>query len=345
MPSPLKYTTTSDGYSIAYSVRGNGPSLLLMPCMVEGDIAKEFEISAFRSMHGPLVARFKVIQYDGRGTGSSTRGIGPAHSMLDTMVDLEAVTDAAGATSMVLVAETFSCYTAMRFAGKFPDRLQALILVNPAPLRGEPLMNSWRDLYTGSWTQFIEAFLSTGTQGGVEMRDLLATAVTQADFIAIADGALGYSIEDVIPSVAVPTLVLASRNYVNPLYMPAASEIAGGVCNGRLVQFDGTKNADFMMTANGTVPRGVQTILDFLDELGIGEAAVTNGATASSAGLSSREVEILKLIAAGKRNREIARDLVISDSTVAKHVSSILAKTEAGNRAEATTFAHTHHLV
>ena len=61
--------------------------------------------------------------------------------------------------------------------------------------------------------------------------------------------------------------------------------------------------------------------------------------------LTHRQVEILKLIAAGKRNREIARDLVISDSTVAKHVSSILAKTDSGNRAEATTFAHTHHLV
>ena len=54
--------------------------------------------------------------------------------------------------------------------------------------------------------------------------------------------------------MTVPTLVLASRTYLNPLYMPAASEVASGVRNGRLVQFDGTKNADFMMTTDGTVP-------------------------------------------------------------------------------------------
>jgi len=344
MPSPLKYTTTSDGYNIAYSVRGTGAPLLLMPCILQGDIAKLRELPPHRSQYDPLAAHFKLIQYDARGTGSSTRGIGPDHSMLDTLVDLEAVADATGATSFALVADNFSCYTAMRFAEKYPERVAALVMVNPSPLRGEVLMPSWRDFYTNSWPIFIETFVSTGTPGGDGLRDVLASSVTQADFIAIADGGVGHAIEDVIPSVTVPTLVLASRNYLNPLYMPAASEIASGVRNGRLIQFDGTKNADFMMTTDGSTPGGVQAILDFLDELGVGDPSVTNGAT-SAVGLSSREVEILKLIAAGKRNREIARDLVISDSTVAKHVSSILAKTDSGNRAEATTFAHTHHLV
>jgi len=344
MPSPLKYTTTSDGYNIAYSVRGRGTALLLTPCILQGDIAKLRELRPNCSLYDPLAAQFKLIQYDARGTGSSTRGIGPDHSMLDTLVDLEAVADAAEAISFVLVADNFSCYTAMRFAERYPERLKALIMVNPSPLRGDVLMPSWRDFYMNSWPTFIEAFVSTGTPGGDDMRDVLATSVTQADFIALADGGVGHAIEDVIPSVSVPTLVLASRNYLNPLYMPAASEIASGVRNGRLLYFDGTKNADFMMTTDGSVPSGVLAILDFLDELGVGEPAHTNGATAGSAGLSSREVEILRLIAAGKRNREIARDLVISDSTVAKHVSSILSKTDSGNRAEATAYAKDHRI-
>jgi DNA-binding CsgD family transcriptional regulator len=252
--------------------------------------------------------------------------------------------DAAGATSFVVLAHNWSCYTAMRFAEKYPERLKALIMVNPSPMRGDVLMPAWRDFYTNSWPTFIEAFVSTGTPGGDDMRDVLATSVTQADFIALADGGVGHAIEDVIPAVTVPTLVLASRNYLNPLYMQAASEIASGVRNGRLVQFDGTKNSDFMMTTDGSIPAGLQMILDFLADLGIGEDE-TEPASHSECGLSSREVEVLRLIAAGRRNREIARDLVISDSTVAKHVSSILSKTDSGNRAEATTFAHTHHLV
>lgn len=57
------------------------------------------------------------------------------------------------------------------------------------------------------------------------------------------------------------------------------------------------------------------------------------------AGLSQREVEVLRLIAAGKSNREIAEELFISLNTVANHVRNILAKTATANRAEAAAFA------
>jgi len=63
------------------------------------------------------------------------------------------------------------------------------------------------------------------------------------------------------------------------------------------------------------------------------------------AGLSAREVEVLGLIAAGKSNREIAEALVISPNTVIRHVSNILTKTGAANRAEAAVFASRHGLL
>ncbi len=62
------------------------------------------------------------------------------------------------------------------------------------------------------------------------------------------------------------------------------------------------------------------------------------------AALSPREVEVLRLVAAGKRNHEIAETLHISYSTVAKHVSAIFDKTGCENRAAATTFAFQHGL-
>jgi DNA-binding CsgD family transcriptional regulator len=62
------------------------------------------------------------------------------------------------------------------------------------------------------------------------------------------------------------------------------------------------------------------------------------------AGLSEREVEVLRLIAAGKSNREIAGELVISSNTVANHVTSIFNKTGAANRAEAAAYATRHGL-
>jgi ATP/maltotriose-dependent transcriptional regulator MalT len=62
------------------------------------------------------------------------------------------------------------------------------------------------------------------------------------------------------------------------------------------------------------------------------------------AGLTTREVEVLRLIVAGKSNRQIAEALVLSQRTVANHLAHILNKTGTDNRAAATAFAIRHGL-
>jgi DNA-binding NarL/FixJ family response regulator len=62
-------------------------------------------------------------------------------------------------------------------------------------------------------------------------------------------------------------------------------------------------------------------------------------APAWPAGLTGREVEVLRLIAAGRSNRAIAQALFISPNTVLRHVSNIFAKTGVANRAEAAAYA------
>jgi DNA-binding CsgD family transcriptional regulator len=57
------------------------------------------------------------------------------------------------------------------------------------------------------------------------------------------------------------------------------------------------------------------------------------------AGLSAREVEVLRLVTEGKSNRQIAEELVLSEKTVANHLARIFAKTGADNRAAAVAFA------
>ena len=61
--------------------------------------------------------------------------------------------------------------------------------------------------------------------------------------------------------------------------------------------------------------------------------------------LSGREVEILKLLATGKHNIEIAKELFISPHTVRNHISNILAKLQISNRIEATAFAIRNRMV
>ncbi len=63
------------------------------------------------------------------------------------------------------------------------------------------------------------------------------------------------------------------------------------------------------------------------------------------AGLSAREVEVLRLVAVGRTNREIAAALFLSEHTIRAHVRSILTKTGAENRTAASVFARDHGLV
>jgi DNA-binding CsgD family transcriptional regulator len=62
-------------------------------------------------------------------------------------------------------------------------------------------------------------------------------------------------------------------------------------------------------------------------------------------GLTQREVEVLRLIAQGRNNPEIAQELVVSIRTVTTHVSNIFSKVKAANRAAAATYAIRHGLV
>jgi DNA-binding CsgD family transcriptional regulator len=76
-----------------------------------------------------------------------------------------------------------------------------------------------------------------------------------------------------------------------------------------------------------------------LDCVGIG------GREPHPAGLTEREVEVLRLVAKGGTNKEIASELRISVKTVHTHLANIFVKCEVGNRTEAAAFATKHSLV
>ncbi|GAA4408527.1 response regulator transcription factor [Fodinibacter luteus] len=61
--------------------------------------------------------------------------------------------------------------------------------------------------------------------------------------------------------------------------------------------------------------------------------------------LTDREVEVLRLVARGRANREIADQLVISENTVKNHVRNILEKLHLHSRVEAAVYAHRQHLL
>jgi DNA-binding CsgD family transcriptional regulator len=74
-------------------------------------------------------------------------------------------------------------------------------------------------------------------------------------------------------------------------------------------------------------------------------AALLATSLARPGGLSQREVEVLRLVAAGRSNRSIAAALALSEHTVARHLNNIFAKLGVSSRAAATAYAFTHELV
>ncbi len=75
-----------------------------------------------------------------------------------------------------------------------------------------------------------------------------------------------------------------------------------------------------------------QAVIDFVDQL-------PDEGESGADGLTDRELQVLRLVTRGKRNREIAAELAIATNTVDRHVNRILKKTGAANRAEAAAYA------
>jgi len=75
------------------------------------------------------------------------------------------------------------------------------------------------------------------------------------------------------------------------------------------------------------------------------QALSSPAASQAAGGLTAREVQVLALVATGKSNREIAAELVISERTVARHMSNIFTKLNVSSRTAASAFAFEHDLV
>ncbi|MFD0852114.1 response regulator transcription factor, partial [Actinomadura adrarensis] len=89
---------------------------------------------------------------------------------------------------------------------------------------------------------------------------------------------------------------------------------------------------------------GAAPLLKALHTLGARARLDTPSREPASHGLTSRELEVLKLVAEGRNNKEIAATLFISPKTASVHVSNILAKLNVTSRTQAAAKAHTDNL-
>jgi DNA-binding CsgD family transcriptional regulator len=349
---PVQYVTTSDGYDIAYSVAGEGTPLLLPPYIhshVQLNWQNDLVIARRTRVLRKLTRRARVITFDNRGQGLSSRGLPGNSTLTDFDLDTEAVAGRIEDKTFVFIACARSSHLAVRYIVKHPERVTALVLISAqrsmldsTALGLAPPSGLFDLLPTQNWEFFLQTQVMPGLSPE-EVRtatEMLKQTANPGDYRITWDTWRQSDISDLLPRVRVPTLVLHARDF--PFLKPEeATRLAALIPNAQLAMVDGY---DIMGDADQTVG-AIEAFLADLPSSGESRNAQAVALSPAPSNLSERELEVLRLVAHGKSNPEIAKELFITRSTIQHHVSSILNKTGTQNRTEAVAYAKDHGIV
>ena len=293
MEPRIQYARTSDGVSIAYATLGEGRPIVFSP-RVFGDIHLYTNVDYRPPYIGPLVERgWRVIFYDGRGTGSSQRDA-TGGDLNRRILDLEAVVEAVGSDRFALCGVASGGPAAIVYSVQRPERVSHLVLVNTFAHGAEyfesiPSVRVSRDLrhiaedqwefYTLALANALNAFSDTETA-----RRLAATiraGVSPRAWIAQRDALEQIDVVDTLRSIAVPTLVVHDRADTIGDFSMLASKLASRIPSARFVATDDFARAadEFMRegeappTKEEQLPSGTAIILfaDIADSTGLTE--------------------------------------------------------------------------
>jgi DNA-binding CsgD family transcriptional regulator/pimeloyl-ACP methyl ester carboxylesterase len=341
---------TRDGVTIAYQSVGDGPAFVHTPPWPFGNLAIHWENPLLRSYFEALGKNRRFVIYDGRGAGLSQREV-TDFSIDAQVLDLEAVVDRLKLQRFALFAFGHAGPAMIAYAARNPERLSHLILwcsYARAPGFGEDprsqaawaMMEDKWDLYT-----HLEGYRYSGWVGGPVAEwytSFIRASVDPPGLSAAFKAIRGIDATGLLPEIQVPTLVITrpeahkgmlAEGEGSPMAsLELSQELAARIPNAELVILEG----DHINPFEGDIGAFLRAIDTFLER--------TPAAGGYPDGLTPREVEVLRLVAAGRSNREIAEGLVLSERTVARHVTNIYGKTNAGSRAEATAYALRHGL-
>jgi DNA-binding CsgD family transcriptional regulator len=196
----------------------------------------------------------------------------------------------------------------------------------------EPTKRSLIEFTRSNWRLAAQMFAglfdphASGDEIAVYTRMQRAAATAEAAAIFL-DLDLGADLRDVLPQVTVPALVLHRRGD-RTVPIGRGRELASLLPNARFVPLTGDAHVPWRDDQRELF----RALAGFLH----GEATPElDGASP----LTSRETEVLRLVATGMSNREIASTLVLSEHTVHRHIANILRKLAQSTRAGAATQA------
>jgi pimeloyl-ACP methyl ester carboxylesterase/DNA-binding CsgD family transcriptional regulator len=352
----IHFCKAADGVRIAYASVGSGPVLVKAPNWLT-HLEYEWQSPVWRHWWQDLAQDHTVIRFDQRGSGLSEWDVDD-WSFEARVLDLEAVVADAGADEFALLGISQGASVAIEYAVRHPEKVTHLVLVGGFARgrlkRGVPrdvqdayltlIRQEWgkdnpayRQMFTGT---FMPEATPEQTRWFNELQRI-STSATNAARIFEASGQV--DVMDRLPLVCVPTLVLHARGDER-IDFEHGSLLARLIPGAHFVPLDSRNHLTLEDEPAWKVLVG--NVRHFLATgKPLPEAPVYAAAPSTEVlPLTPREIEVLRLIAAGRSNQEIAQELVISFNTVTNHVKNILGKTGTGNRTEAASYAFQHGL-
>jgi DNA-binding CsgD family transcriptional regulator/pimeloyl-ACP methyl ester carboxylesterase len=291
-----------------------------------------------RAAYTQLARSVRLVLYDGRGMGSSDRRLDPLDLGLEAHYrDLEAVLRAVGAPAVALLGYYHSVATALAYAADRPAAVTRMVLFGGAPRMRDAMSpvqtQALLSLVEQDWDLFADtaatAWLGwsaadSGAMVAEAFRGAATPTVAKAWFLAAAE----IDVTDRLPQVSAPTLVL-HRQGTRQIPVEVSRRLAAGLPDGRLVELPGSSPTLFLEDAAGDL----DLVTRFLTGGDVAPAALP------ADGVTARELDVLRLLATGESNAQIARALGIAVHTVERHTANLYRKIGARGRADATAYA------
>jgi pimeloyl-ACP methyl ester carboxylesterase/DNA-binding CsgD family transcriptional regulator len=352
---PLQFATTSDGVRIACVSLGDGPPIIWASNIIGEATCYRVGIPSVREVTDRLVGLgWRVIRYDVRGVAGSDRKVEDL-SLEGRLRDLVAVIGHFGLDRFALGGVDVGAATAVAYAVQHPSSVSHLILLSPWASGGRYLMipelraaNAAPTASDGEWKIFLNIHVSVaaGFNDADYVRQGTEAAVqnwSAPGFAAFNAATARIEITNLLPQVTVPTLVTHEPAFPFGSF-ELCREVAAGI-----------PGAEFLiMNENSLAGRvhdeNVATIDRFLRSgttTGFTSRAPGHAPTrlpAASEGLTPRELQVLRLVAAGSTNKAIAGELGVAVSTVERHLVNLYTKIGARGRADATAYALRHRI-
>jgi pimeloyl-ACP methyl ester carboxylesterase/DNA-binding CsgD family transcriptional regulator len=352
MQPRIRYAITADGVSIAFWTLGEGTPLVYMTGGPWGHV-ELWDILECRRWYERLAQERMLVRYDIRGTGYSERDVSD-HSLDALVADVEALVARLELDRFDMFGAFDAGPVAIAYAAHHPERVSHLILwcswARSSEIRS-PRIRAWLGLIDQDWELMTDtcAHLALGWPAGEVGRHAaqsLRESVSPEAARAALEAMGTFDATDLLPRLKVSTLVL-HRSDIPWLPVSIARELASRIPDARLMILEGESTAPYL----GDTEVTASAIDEFLGQGKVGRTERREAGALPSErdgsgptrgyphGLTEREVEVLRHLAGGKTNGEIAEELFVSVRTVERHVANIYAKIGARGRANATAYA------